>query len=268
MNVSKRVRKFAPAMLAMIFSARVAAAQSEPLGSNQKDVTRIEGDSMAMPSADLPNRKNEAATPVIVIGFVGGFVAHNNMVHSPVQIAAHLKDAHPAGVFVKVFENHRREKAHREILDLLDTRHDGKIPAEEKQKARIILYGMSWGGSEIVTLAKELEKEGIPVLLTVQVDSVAKIRQNDEVIPANVAEAANFYQADGLLRGQSKIRAADETRTRILGNFRMEYKSKKIRCDKYPWYEKAFAKYHTDIECDPSVWGQVESLIGSKLPPG
>jgi len=101
----------------------------------------------------------------------------------------------------------------------------------------------------------------------VQVDSVAKIRENDEVIPANVGEAVNFYQTDGLLHGQSRIRAADEKRTRILGNFRFEYKSKDIRCEKYPWYDKVFAKYHTEIECDPAVWSQVESLIRSKLPP-
>jgi len=27
-----------------------------------------------------------------------------------------------------------------------------------------------------------------------------------------------------------------------------------------------FMKYHTEIECDPAVWKQVESLIRSKLP--
>ena len=43
-----------------------------------------------------------------------------------------------------------------------------------------MLYGESWGGSEIVTLARELEERGIPVLLTVQIDSVAKMGENDE----------------------------------------------------------------------------------------
>jgi hypothetical protein len=105
------------------------------------------------------------------------------------------------------------------------------------------------------------------VALTVQVDSVAKCGENDRVIPANVGEAANFYQSNGLIHGQSKIRAADETRTRILGNFRFDYKEKSIRCKKYPWYDKVFAKYHTEIECDPAVWSQVESLISTELPP-
>jgi hypothetical protein len=28
-----------------------------------------------------------------------------------------------------------------------------------------------------------------------------------------------------------------------------------------------FAKPHAEIECDPNVWGKVEALIRSKLPP-
>jgi hypothetical protein len=52
------------------------------------------------------------------------------------------------------------------------------------------------------------------VLLTIQVDSVAKPGQNDEVIPANVAEAANFYQINGLLHGRPQIRAEEQGRTR------------------------------------------------------
>ena len=167
---------------------------------------------------------------------------------------------------MEVFENRRREKAHQEILKLLDTNKDGKLSDEEKKRARIIIYGMSWGGSETVSLAKELEQEQIPVMLTVQVDSVAKIGQKDEIVPGNVSEAANFYQTDGLLHGQTKIRAADETHTRILGNFKFDYKTKDLRCDKYPWYDRFFTKYHTEIECDTAVWSQVESLIVSKLP--
>ena len=215
----------------------------------------------------LSKEMEPAKAPVIVVGFVGGFVGHGNMAHNPVQIAARLRDGHPTGVSIKVFENRRRKDAHREILSLLDTNHGGKLSAEEKQQARIILYGVSWGGSAAVALARELEKEGIPVLLTVQVDSVAKMGQNDEVIPANVGEAANFFQTDGLLHGKRRIRAADATHTKILGNFRMEYKTKSVRCEKFPWYDSVFMKYHTEIECDPAVWDQVESLIRAKLPP-
>jgi hypothetical protein len=203
---------------------------------------------------------------VIVVGLVGGFVRHDDMVHSVVQVAAHLRHDYPSGVYVDVVENHRREKAHAEIVRLVDTNRDGKLSAEEKQNARIILYGHSWGASEAVTLARELEQEGIPVLLTVQVDSVCKRGENDKVIPANVAEAANFYQLNGFLHGEAQIRAADPARTRIIGNFRFDYKANPIDCKQYPWYDRVFMKSHTEIECDLKVWTQVESLIQSRLP--
>ena len=189
------------------------------------------------------------------------------MVHSAVQVAAHLRQEYPSGVHVEVIENHHGEQARAEVLRLVDANRDGTLSAEEKRNARIILYGHSWGASEAITLARELEKEGIPVLLTVQVDSVAKRGENDKDIPANVAAAANFYQRDGLLHGQPEIRAADPARTRIIGNFRFDYKANPIRCDQYPWYDRWFVKTHTEIECDPKVWAQVESLIQSHLPP-
>jgi len=204
--------------------------------------------------------------PVIVVGFVGGFVRHDNVVHSPVQMARRLRDGYPPGMQVEMFENRRREQAYGEIVKLLDANHDGRLSDEEKQGARIILYGMSWGGSETVALARELAGQKIPVLLTIQVDSVAKVGQNDAVIPANVMEAANFYQVDGLLHGQTEIRAADGASTRIIGNFRFEYGAKELKCENYPWYDRVFVKYHTEIECDPEVWKQVERLIRAKLP--
>jgi len=204
--------------------------------------------------------------PVIVIGFVGGFVKHDNAVHSEVQLADRLRQDYPSGVQVQVFENHRREKAHEEILRSLDTNNDGSLSAEEKQQAHIIIYGHSWGASETVTLARELEKDGIPVLLTIQVDSISKSRQNDMLIPANVSQAANFYQPDGFLRGRSEIRPANAARTQIIGNFRFDYKTLPISCPLYPWFDRFFMKSHVEIECDPRVWNQVESLIRAKLP--
>lgn len=194
--------------------------------------------------------------PTIVVGFVGGFVRHDNFVHSVVQLAAHLRQDYPTGVYAEVFENRHREKAHREILRLLDTHHD----------ARVIIYGHSWGASETVTLARELDREGIPVRLTIQVDSVSKIGEEDSVIPANVAQAANFYQPHGLIRGRQEIRAADPARTRIIGNFRFDYKARPVSCNGYPRFARVLMKPHIEIECDPSVWNEVESLIRGELP--
>ena len=207
-----------------------------------------------------------SASPAIVIGFVGGFVRHDATLHSAVQVAAHLRQDYPSGVYAEALENRRRKKAHAEIVRLIDSNRDGTLSDYEKQSARIILYGHSWGASEAVTLARELERDGIPVLLTVQVDSVSKLGENDKVIPSNVAAAANFYQRDGFLHGESQIRAANPKRTQIIGNFRSDYKTKPIDCKQYPWYDRLFMKAHIEIECDPKIWSQVESLIHSRLP--
>jgi hypothetical protein len=203
----------------------------------------------------------------IVIGFVGGFVKHDNMVHSEVQLAAKLRADYSSNVYAEAFENHRGEKANQQILRLLDTDHDGALTASEKQSARIIIYGHSWGASEALALARELKQEGIPVLLTIQIDSVSKHGQNDRFVPANVGEAVNFYQSRGWIRSQTEIRAVDPARTRIIGNIHVDYKGHSIKCEGYPWWDRYLAKPHTEIECDPTVWHQVDSLIRAKLPP-
>lgn len=204
--------------------------------------------------------------PVIVIGFVGGFVRHDNSLHREVQLATHLRKDYPSGVEAKIFENHLGREAHREVLRLLDTDRDGIVSAGEKLRARVILYGHSWGASEAIAMARTLQLDGVPVLLTVQVDSVSKPGLNDRLIPANVVQAVNFYQLDGLLHGQRRILAADPSRTRILGNFQSHYKTAHINCDGYPWYARIFMKPHIEIESDPGVWNRIESLIRSELP--
>jgi hypothetical protein len=203
---------------------------------------------------------------VIVIGFVGGFVHRNDTVHREVQVANHLSKDYPSGAEVRIFENHSGRQAFNEVMHLLDSNHDGNLSAEEKRDARIVLYGHSWGASEAVALARSLQKESVNVLLTIQVDSVSKPGKDDKLIPANVAEAVNFYQLDGFLHGQRQIVAADPSHTQILGNFQFNYKSNPVNCDGYPWYARMFMKPHIEIESDPKVWNQVESLIRSKLP--
>jgi hypothetical protein len=215
----------------------------------------------------LPVNKASAKPPAIIIGFVGGFIAHDNPVHSEVQLAARLRKQYPRGVDVETFESYRGAKAQQKILALLDTNHDGILTAEEKQNARIIIYGHSWGGAESVYLARKLEKDDIPVLLTLQIDSISRPGRDDTTIPANVTKAANFYQSHGLLRGHHDIHAIDEERTQIIGNFQFDYRKSSLNCAEYPWYDRVLAKPHTQIECDPEVWAQVESLIRSSLQP-
>ena len=222
-------------------------------------------------NAIAPANGAEKITPVaspgvIVIGFVGGFVRRNDTVHKEVQLAAHLREQYPARIQAKIFENRQGRLAHREVLEMLDADRDGELSDREKRTARIVIYGHSWGASEGVTLARTLGRDGIPVLLTIQVDSVSKLGEDDRWIPANVGQAVNFYQVNGLIRGRREILAADSSRTEILGNYRVDYKTKHVNCNGFPWYAQMFMSSHIKIECDPSVWNQVESLIRSKLP--
>lgn len=213
-------------------------------------------------------RYNASASPSnIVIGFVGGFVSHDSSHHGPVQLAQRIRQAIPSGTYVRVFENRRRRRAYDAVLALLDTNRDGVLSTDEKTRAHIILFGHSWGASAAVLLARDLGRQGIPVLLTIQVDSVAKAWQNDSVIPDNVAAAVNFYQTQGIIHGRRQITAADPERTEILGNYRMDYKKAPVQCPQYSWLYHALTPGHMQSECDPHLWTQIESMVRQRLAP-
>jgi hypothetical protein len=212
-------------------------------------------------SAAAPTRSessSEESPQAIVIGFMGGNVAPDDATRNEVIISNRLHASYPRGVYFQVLENRRVEDAHQKVLRLLRDQNS-------KAHARIILYGHSWGASAVVTLADELKQDGIPVLLTIQVDSVQKKGQNDRLIPDNVAHAINFYQPDGMLHGRPAIAAANPARTQILGNFRYAYRAAPPSCSTYPWYERMFIKTHIAIECDPVLWTRIENLIRDSL---
>jgi len=213
------------------------------------------------------NKQDGAIRKAIIIGFVGGFVKHDDARHPEVQFAAYLRDRYPSA-HAEVFSNHNGQKAFREVLRLLDSNHSGAPTAAEKDQAAIIIYGHSWGASETVWLARKLEQNNIPVLLTIQVDIVAKPGQSGSTIPPNVAQAVNFYQSKGPIHGRSEIFAADPARTRILGNIQMKYDGHPINCDNYPWFPRVLNRPHHEIENDPRVWDQAASLIDSDLSDG
>jgi hypothetical protein len=220
---------------------------------------RLSATSTLHPSLKISAKKADVS-PVIVI-------KKNNTIHREVQLAMHIRQDHPVGVYAQVFQNSHGEKAFQQILHLLDTNHDGTLSPAEKQHARIILYGHSWGASETVNMAHQLQADKIPVLLTILVDRVWKIGAGNPLIPSNVAQAVNFYQLNGLLHGRPTIRAANPAKTQILGNYQFDYDKIHVSCDQYPWYARLFMGPHIEIENDPRVWNQVQSLISAKLPP-
>jgi pimeloyl-ACP methyl ester carboxylesterase len=202
---------------------------------------------------------------VIVIGFVGGFARADDQGHPEVQFAEYLRDRYRRDVHAEVFANHDGKKALHEVLRLLDRDGKGNPSPAEKEHARVIIYGHSWGAAETVVFARELGKHGIPVQLTVQMDSIAKLGRDDSSIPSNVANAINFYQSRGPLHGLTEIVAADPAQTTIIGNLHMSYKGHRINCANYPWYARTFNKPHHEIENDPRVWDLAASLIDSEI---
>lgn len=220
----------------------------------------------ALESGSRPSASNSVPEP-IVVGFVGGFVSHNNPHHGVVQLAQRIRESLPPGSYIHVFENRHRRKAYSAIVHLLDTDHDGTLSPQEKSRAHIVLFGQSWGAAAAVSLARDLRREEIPVLLTVQVDSVAKLWQNDSVIPANVDQAVNFYQPHGLVHGRRRIVAADPSRTEILGNYLVDYRRHPVRCSAASWFDRVVTPSHMQSECDPHLWSQIETMVQHRLVP-
>ena len=208
----------------------------------------------------------EAPTPLppgstLVIGFLGGFDRWNDAHKSVRQLTLKLRET--PGVYAESISNRNRKLALKLIRNALDTNRNGHLDIEERAHARIILFGQSWGGAAVVATARDLKQLGVPVLLTVQVDSVGL---HDQEIPPNVLEAANFYQHDSLtVQGERKIHAADPTKTRILCNVRVSYRHRSVDTSNASWFRRTFGGSHVKMEQDPSTWSRVEQYIDDAI---
>jgi hypothetical protein len=199
------------------------------------------------------------ADATLVLGFLGGREPWNNEKRYVRKLALRLRAMEVPGLHVETVENRKRQLAIQLVRNAFDRNRDGALDPEERRAARILIYGQSFGGAAVVKLARELEALEVPVLLTVQVDSVGR---GDAVIPANVACAANLYQDEGLfIRGEPEIRAADPARTVILGNFDYDYKRKHIDLSEVSWMKKFLRTAHTKMDFDPDVWARVEAML-------
>lgn len=201
-----------------------------------------------------------ADSPLIVIGFMGGRVSAGNVVHREARVAKDLEREYPGAVKAMMFANRDGAAAMAALLKAL-----GGSP---KASARIVLFGHSWGACETVNFARALNGRGIPVLLTVQVDSVRKPGEDDSVIPPNVRQAVNFFQTAGWLHGRRVIRAEDPQGTEVLGNFESSYAANPVPVPGYSWYARMFMHSHIEIENDDTLWTRIEGMIAAKVQRG
>jgi hypothetical protein len=219
--------------------------------------------SLALCTSAAAQRLSDFITPqpippgsVLVVGFLGGFEPWDDEHRGVRKLVLDLRSR---GILAESAGNHQRRAAVKLIRGALDSNHNGRIDPEEAASARVILFGQSWGGAAVVKTARDLERWGVPVLLTVQIDSVGT---HDGVVPANVRAAANFFQHDLFtIRGETGIRAADPSRTRILGNYQFSYYFRSIDESEASWARRTFGGSHAKMELDPAVWTRVEQLI-------
>ena len=208
---------------------------------------------------DFGTRTPIATQDRLVLGFMGGRDSWNSTRVGVGRLGKRLRDLNLPGVHVETVENRQRGLALELVRRAFDRNRDGVLNTEECKSARLILYGQSFGGAAVVKFARQLKPLSIPIILTVQVDSVGL---NDEVIPSNVAAAANLFQRDGLIiHGPRSIRAEDTKVTKILGNFQYSYRDRTIDLSDVPWHKKCFRADHTKMDRDPAVWEKVEELI-------
>lgn len=202
-----------------------------------------------------PLKENE----ILILGFMGGREPWNNDDRSVRKLALRLRSMNDAEIHVETVENRKRGLAIELINNVFDRDRNGKLDEQERASIRLIVYGQSFGGAAVVKLARQLKKMGVPIALTIQVDSVGR---GDKMIPSNVTRAANLFQRNGwFIRGEPTIQAEDPTRTTIIGNFEYDYRHKQIDVSRVPFMKKAFRVAHTRMEYDPGVWMKVEELI-------
>lgn len=215
-------------------------------------------------------RRSDIRTPaplppgsLLIIGFLGAWERWDNPKRSVRKLALRLRELGIDGLYVETAGNHDRKTVLGFLRDALDQNRDRRIDPAEARAAQLILYGQSFGAASAIYLARGLARLGVPVRLTVQVDSVGR---RDGVIPSNVARALNLYQRDpGPIRGQPAIRAQDPARTTILANIPFTYVFRDVDMSGYPFLVRRVPFSHWKMDNDPAVWKIVESAILAEI---
>ena len=201
----------------------------------------------------------------LILGFLGGRENWDESSRGVRQLSMKIDAMNLPDVHIETLENRKRDLAMELILNSFDSNQDGYLDERERGSARLIMFGHSLGGAAVVKLSNNLNDLGIPVLLTVQIDSVG-FTYDDHLIPSNVRRAANLFQLDGwLLLGEDKISAQDPNKTEIIANLKFDYKDKEVDMSGVPWKRRLLSVPHSKMDADPEVWSTVEQLILSEI---
>ena len=137
--ILQRAGFIAPALVLLFAASSLKTAQAQ-----------------GFPLAPVVTRTSSSAeTPrLIVIGFMGGRVKANNLIHREALLARELQERDPQRVYAEVFANHKSDDAFKAVMRLLGADASGHLSRQQREAARVVIYGHSWGASETVALAR------------------------------------------------------------------------------------------------------------------
>lgn len=206
------------------------------------------------PSHPIPPRS------CLVVGFLGGNDRREDATKGVRRLALELRGE--PGIHAETFENRRLRDALAYVEAALDADGDGTLDRDEARRSPVVVYGQSLGGWAALVFARLLGTRGVPVRLTLQIDSVG---WDDEGVPPNVRWAANLYQDDGrVIAGQHPIRPVDPHRTTVVGEWEFDYDrppGSRIQIDGLPWHKTFLRADHARMDRDPRVWRMAGWLV-------
>jgi hypothetical protein len=201
----------------------------------------------------------------LILGFLGGFERWDDESRGVRKLAIKIEAMKLPNVHIETLENRKHELAIGFIQKTFDRDQDGFLSDCERDSVRLILYGHSLGGAAVVEISQELKKMGVPILLTIQIDSVGFL-SDDHMIPSNVKRAGNLFQNDGwILRGENEIEPENPNKTKVVANIKFDYQDKNIDVSSLSWERRVFSIPHVKMEADPEVWATVEQMILSEI---
>lgn len=171
-------------------------------------------------SLDVPGvsetEKREASCKIVYLGVVGALELANNSRSGVVQIREALSQPAYPDVCARTFSPYVWRSGLRYVLRHFPS-HPGLLTQQELERApKVILVGHSMGGWAIVSVARQLKSKGIPVELSIQVDSVGI---TDQTLPNNVKAAAIFHARDILMFMTTKtLKAEEPAQTKLIAN--------------------------------------------------
>jgi len=171
----------------------------------------------AAPGAKSPISATPAPCQVVVVGYTGGLETATTSASGIVWIRDRLRTLDVPNLCVHTFSAYNWPHGYRWVRRQFGAQNDAQLtPDVIRNGPKVVIYGHSFGGWATVSLARRLQQAGIPIELTVQVDSVGL---TDKTLPTNVRESANFYERNTeILHARGTIHAQDPLRTRILEN--------------------------------------------------